>query len=693
MAEIRLPGLATGIDTGAIIEQLMAINSRRLQSMQAEVASTQNKKEKISELESMLKEYNTSISNLSNSSQLKSYKAATSDEDIVTAEANSNAYEGNHTIEIRQLATSERWIHDNGFANTTTKVGAGNFIFSYNNQELVVQTTADTTLEDFVGLINNDTDNPGVNASILKYDSGTGNAYHLVLNGKDSGSDYQITINDSNTEVWDSDHSSPLEKNGENAAASDLLQDLDSFSEEGTMGSGSTSDQIHIAGFRHDGSAVDYYFDVDENTTIQDIVDQVNEAYETGGVRTATATYSEGLISLTSNTSGASFLSVTTFSFVPGMGSAASITLPSFSQDVEGGTTSASIASLASGTFNEISDALDSEFRVDGYPAGDWISRSSNTVDDVISGVTFHLHDTNEGNTEDINLTRNTEALKTKVEDLMESYNAVVAFLEENTGFSEDGTDRGVLATDYNIVNVLNQIKLPFQSNVSGFTGDDSFMHPNDIGLTLDADGTLEFDSSEFDDAIVDDYLGVLSLIGALKSGSSSSSDIKFQSANKYTTAGVYEVRVYGDGAAVTSAQIRLQGETDWRDMVVVDGSTIMGNSSFDSRGYSIYDENSLIMSVDATKTSGTPITASIRLKQGFAGAADDNLDTILDPYNGIVPITRDSLTDSIENQNDRIEQEQTRLEKVEQRLIEKYARLESYLQQIQSSLSAAGLL
>ncbi len=34
MGELRLPGLATGIDTATLIEQLMAINSRRLANYQ-----------------------------------------------------------------------------------------------------------------------------------------------------------------------------------------------------------------------------------------------------------------------------------------------------------------------------------------------------------------------------------------------------------------------------------------------------------------------------------------------------------------------------------------------------------------------------------------------------------------------------------------------------------------------------------
>jgi flagellar hook-associated protein 2 len=191
MGTINFPGLSSGLDTAKIIEQLMEANSAKLKLMKANLATEETKKTAYSDLQSSLASVKTAVSALDDSSALKSFKAVTSDLEIMTAEASSDAYEGNHSIKIKQLATAERWVH-NGVSNSTAYVGAGNFIFSYNNKELIIQTTDTTTLDDMVGLINNDTNNPGVTASVLKYDSGSGNAYHLVLSGKESGSDYQI---------------------------------------------------------------------------------------------------------------------------------------------------------------------------------------------------------------------------------------------------------------------------------------------------------------------------------------------------------------------------------------------------------------------------------------------------------------------------------------------------------------------
>ena len=133
MAELRLSGLSTGIDTQKIIEQLMEVNRRRLKLMEQDVTKHEERRSAVSELQSKLNALRSAASALSDSSQLRSFKATTSDADFVTAEANSNALEGNHSIQIKQLATADRWVHQ-GFAYATSYVGEGNFIFTYNNR-------------------------------------------------------------------------------------------------------------------------------------------------------------------------------------------------------------------------------------------------------------------------------------------------------------------------------------------------------------------------------------------------------------------------------------------------------------------------------------------------------------------------------------------------------------------------------
>jgi flagellar capping protein FliD len=794
MAEMRLSGLSTGIDTQQIIEQLMEVNRRRLRMMEQDVAKHEQRRSAVSELQGKLNALRSVAGELSDSSQLRSFKAATSDADFITAEANSNAMEGNHAVQVKQLATSDRWVHD-GFAYATSYVGAGNFIFTYNNKELVVQTGPTTTLEELVGLINNDQDNPGVTASILRYDNGSGGVYHLVLGGKDSGSDYQISINASNTEVHAAD-TALKDANDENAVLTTKLIDLSTFN--GTMESGITADRIHIVGADHGANSVDVYFDVTQYTTLEDVIGQINSAYDGSAV----ATLSEGVIKLTDTTSGDSDMTLS-LTFVPGTGSSAELDLPNIVQSVVGGSTAASIAALDASTFIETQSAKDSKVRVDGYPSNQtaaevqlltssvnatsgtytlnfsgettaalnynddvatvqtalnnlssiaavggvtvggtppsnsgspmtftflatagnvdriiidsslspgthvtstqtqgqdgWIDRGTNTIDDVLTGVTLKLHDTTEDgaggyNSIDVNLTRDTETLKEKVEGIITAYNTAVMFIQEKTKYDAETSTAGVLANDYSVTTIWSQIREPWSQAASGFGGDDSFTKPGDIGITLGADGLLKLDGNAFDEAVVDDYLGVLSLMGAIKTGSSDSNDLKFYGANKFTTAGQYEVQVFGDGSQITSARIREVGGT-WRDATWEwEGNVVTGDSTFDSNGNPLYPENSLQFTVDLSKTASNP-SAIITVKHGFAGALEETLDELLHSTRGRVPISIDSIDTQIENVNDRIEREETRLEGVEQRLIEKFARLEKTLSLIQQQMGALNML
>jgi len=92
MAEIRFPGLATGIDTTEIVRQLVEVESRTLRARQEEKAGEQLKSEVLTELQTKLTAFRTKIRALSDSGLLRSFNSSTSDSDIMTASANSNAF-------------------------------------------------------------------------------------------------------------------------------------------------------------------------------------------------------------------------------------------------------------------------------------------------------------------------------------------------------------------------------------------------------------------------------------------------------------------------------------------------------------------------------------------------------------------------------------------------------------------------
>ena len=78
-----------------------------------------------------------------------------------------------------------------------TASGGGSFVYTYDSTTRTVSVTSDTTLEGLRDLINNDAQNPGVIASILEYNS----TFHLVLAGKNTGTDYSITVDNLSTTI------------------------------------------------------------------------------------------------------------------------------------------------------------------------------------------------------------------------------------------------------------------------------------------------------------------------------------------------------------------------------------------------------------------------------------------------------------------------------------------------------------
>ncbi len=339
LGELRLSGLSTGIDTATIIKQLMVVNGRRLANYQVSQKDYESQLTAMDELKGKIDALQASSAALSGTDQTNIFTVSSSNADVLTLNADATANSGSHSVDINQLATTETWIQDDsGFDYMTDYVGGGTFIYSYNNQERTIMSVAgETTLEDFVNLINNDEENPGVTASLLSQ----GGKYHLMLSGQETGSDYQITINSESTELWAPDTSQPnhtFTDSSENAVLSSKLVDLDSFS-----GSLCGNDKIVISGKNHTGTPLPAFeLALTSNTTLGHLVDAVNKQFD--GI--ARASLVNGQLTLTDLTSGASGLEIGL-----SYSGSASLGLPSMSVSLEGGSVVESISSLSSASF------------------------------------------------------------------------------------------------------------------------------------------------------------------------------------------------------------------------------------------------------------------------------------------------------------------------------------------------------
>ncbi len=788
MGDIQFTGLTSGIDSAAIVEQLMIIESRRKANYQVEQKEYESQVTAIDDLRSKINALKSAAASLSDADSMDIYTATSSDTDALGVSATSGANAGSHSVAINQLATSETWIQEtSAFSYESDYVGGGVFIYSYNNQERRITTVEnETTLQDLVNLINNDEDNPGVSAGLLYQ----GGKYHLMLSGQETGEDFQISINTSSTEVWRPDESQPnstFTSDQNNAGLSTKITTLDQFT--GTLGA---ADTITIGGKNHAGVTLpDTTLTMTENTTLQHLVDAINEHFE----GTATARLENGQIVLTDNTSGASGLEMTL-----SYSGDATLDLPTMAVSEEGGSTLATLASLDASTFIETQNAQNAKLRIDGFPSGSqdevqtlsitggtpttgsfrlslngettaainynfsaadiqaaleglsgvqagdvivtgtnlaagdigiqfagnlagtdidkmlvtdadtldagvisvtetvkgndgWLHRNSNNVTDALSGISLNLQEvTEDGNPIEVTVNRSTSSVSKKIQTLVSKYNELMEELKNTTEYNDESKSMGILSRDYSVTSLKTNARSPFTSTASGFLDTlDVFSNAEDLGITIDGSGMMEFDSSVFDDAINEDYQAVLNLLGATASGNSSNSAIQFYGASdKYTTAGTYHLKVEVDSNnEIISAKIKLAGETEYRDAESWDGNMIYFDTSFED-GEPVNPEHSLQLTVDLKEgvygTDENPVV--IRVKQGIFGQLEDMLKNMT-KTGGLLETSEEALDDKIEMMKEKIENEESRLSKVEARLQAKYARLEATLASLQKQQSS----
>jgi flagellar hook-associated protein 2 len=159
-------------------------------------------------------------------------------------------------------------------------------------------------------------------------------------------------------------------------------------------------------------------------------------------------------------------------------------------------------ATLGLQTVNDIggdTSLLDAEFVVDGLT----VTRSSNTVDDVISGVTFSLAGAAPGETQTIKIARDTSSMGSLVQSFADAYNRLQS--------SIDSLRAGDLGADSALLTIENQLSNVLRTSAT--TGAYSVL--SDVGLSLQKDGTMRLDSSVLSSALAKDSTSVSELFAS----------------------------------------------------------------------------------------------------------------------------------------------------------------------------------
>jgi flagellar hook-associated protein 2 len=201
-------GLATGLDTGALIQQLIQVERQPAQVLEVRKSMLQMRQNALNTFAQKLESLNnaaqdmdglsSTLLNPSANEEFLKYSSSLSDEDILKLTPQDGARPGSHTIEVKNLAKVTRLNH-NGFASAITPLSSqdDSFVLKIGSQEHSISVSGSaTTLTDLRNKIN-DLD-AGVTASIVN--SGEGSTpYRLVITGDKTGAANAVSIGSATT--------------------------------------------------------------------------------------------------------------------------------------------------------------------------------------------------------------------------------------------------------------------------------------------------------------------------------------------------------------------------------------------------------------------------------------------------------------------------------------------------------------
>ena len=138
---------------------------------------------------------------------------------------------------------------------------------------------------------------------------------------------------------------------------------------------------------------------------------------------------------------------------------------------------------------------LDSEILVDGLYT---ITRSSNSIDDAISGLTLNLVGVSTGAAE-LKVSRDVDSVTESVQTFVDAFNELRTTMKGMYGDSA--------ALDATLRGIESQVRNIFNTPPAGLNG--SFSYLAEAGVSFLRDGSLSLDSADLESAISSDFAGL----------------------------------------------------------------------------------------------------------------------------------------------------------------------------------------
>ena len=465
MATSAISSGTAAIDVAGMVEGLMAIENRPLVTLQSKIISQNLLISDLGQLKSKVSAFQTALQAVENPDSYSAAVASSSNESAVTVSSTTGALIGSHQITVTQLAKPAQYIFaDSDFTTSDALVGftAGTFdlIVAGETNSLAVDST--TTIEDLSTWING----LGVDvaASITQTIS---DRYALIIQGTQSGTENDVIFS----------------AHGALSADFETSDALAGFTASGTF-------DLIFAGETNSLA-------VDSTTTIEDLSTWINGL----GVDVAASIEQN-------NVSGKYEL------IIEG-------TQSGNEDDVIFGLRGASISAAAALMTPSASaygnQAQDAEFTLDGVME---FTRTTNNVDDVLSGTTFNLVSTGVAN---ITLAAGPDNGQEVIQAFITAFNDLITTSKKLRQKGDSATTAGSLAGLPGTLSFINQIKSMLSTGITyeDSSGSSSTLDMYELGIEIKLDGTLEFNAVNY--ASTDNIATILA--SGINIGSTSFSD------------------------------------------------------------------------------------------------------------------------------------------------------------------------
>lgn len=382
--------------------------------------------------------------------------------------------------------------------------------------------------------------------------------------------------------------------------------------------------------------------DVTADMTLSDVADAINDSTDTSGV-------------------SASVLQISDDQYVLVL--SASETGEEINFDADGADTSiAQSLGLIDDTgaySNELVEAQQAIFSVDGVE----VTRSSNTVDDVINGVTLYLYDAEPGTTLNLEIDDDASSAYDAIEAFVDAYNDLRDFMLTNQAYTvgEGADDDAVLFGD----SLLSSVGRDVYSALNFSSDSDVYQSLASVGITYDDSNYLVIDEDTLENALTTDFDSVASLF-SMSTDTSSDQLFVYDTDGSYSGDFSINISVDADG---NLASADIGGDTS---LFTIDGNKIVGAEGTAYEGLTLFYSGDTAQTVD------------VSVSNGLASNLSTSLDRYTDSTDGLIGKKIDDLEEQTDDLNDEVDEITENAQEYADKLVEKYSALETKMYQLQ---------